>query len=126
MKEIVYYRIQKNYNSDIVNSTISASPSVVLNPEIVNKLTIPYTEYIYYENKNDIIVDIENVSLNSYVIYNKFDEIAGFNFGRMNGSKYHMGSSKKAKTNSITEQNLEVNPRILQIYNNGMIGVYEK
>jgi len=118
--------IERNYDANILNNNISASPSIVVNPHLISKIKIPFTNYRYYENGDDILVDTGNVSSNSYIVFNKFDEIIGFNFGRMGDSEYHVGSSRKTKTNSNTKKNLDLNSDILQVYNNGMLTVYRK
>lgn len=90
-----------NHNTDISNTNVSTSPSIVVNPGFISEIQVPLTNYIYYEDGGNILVDAENITSNSYIVFNKFDETVGFNFGRMADSRYHVGSTRKEKSTRI-------------------------
>jgi len=107
-----------------INESSSENSSIFFNPSFVSSLQNEYEIWPIKETNGRISVDLDNVTVHSYILFSNFDVNPGFRYGRV--SNYHMGSNLWIKMKPDVKDELNRNIQILRIYDNGMLSAYGK
>ena len=107
-----------------INESSSEKSSIFFNPSFVSSLQNKYEIWPIKETNGRISVDLDNITVHSYILFSNFDMNPGFRYGRI--SNYHMGYSSWIKMKPDVKDELNRNIQILRIYDNGMLSAYGK
>jgi hypothetical protein len=107
-----------------VKSNNVENHSIFINPGFVSSSATIYEKWSIEETDGKILVNMKNISANSFLLFSNFDISEGFMYNRV--SSYHMGATSYIKIKSNAKDELNGNIQILEIYDNGMLSIYSK